>query len=123
VLFFTGQAACSGRTDYHDPATSENVTHFQALNLAVCCTLGSMLVQRLGGGVYSSKFAFSVPRSLRTLEEAAPDSVLAVEHGGMIHTKGITGRSYIEKTEIYMEWCPCEGIDIITRIANIRLTL
>ena len=66
--------------------------------------------------VYSSKFAFSVPRSLRTLEEAAPDSVLAVEHGGMIHTKGITGRSYIENNEIHMEWSPCEGVDIVTRI-------
>lgn len=101
---------------------------------------GSMLVQRLGGEVsayvrgrslphhhvhmeekyskfvYSSKFAFSVPRSLRTLEEAAPDSVLAVEHGGMIHTKGITGRSYIENNEIHMEWSPCEGVDIVTRI-------
>ncbi len=101
---------------------------------------GSMLVQRLGGEVsayvrgrslphhhvhmeekyskfvYSSKFAFSVPRSLRTLEEAAPDSVLAVEHGGMIHTKGITGRSYIENNEIYMEWSPCEGVNIVTRI-------
>ncbi len=101
---------------------------------------GSMLVQRLGGQVYayvrgrslphhhvhmeekysklvySSRFAFSVPRSLRTLEEAAPDSVLAVEYGGMIHTKGITGRSFTEKNEVYMEWSPCEGVDIVTRI-------
>lgn len=101
---------------------------------------GSMLVQRLGRDVYayvrgrslphhhvhmeekyskfvySTRFAFSVPRSLRTLEEAAPDGVLAVEYGGMIHTKGITGRSYIEKNEVYMEWSPCEGVDIITRI-------
>lgn len=102
---------------------------------------GSMLVQRLHGQVnayvtgrtlphhhvhmeekyskfvYSSRYAFSVPRSLRTLEEAAPDSVLAVVYHGMVYTKGITKNAVADESGIIMEWSPCDGIDIITKLS------
>lgn len=102
---------------------------------------GSMMVQRVGGTVnayvtgrrlphhhvhveekyskfvYSTSFGFSVPRSLRTLEEAAPDNVLAVEYNGMIYTKGITENAVIKDNVVTMEWSPCGGIRVETRIS------
>lgn len=66
--------------------------------------------------LYSSRFAFSVPRSLRTLEEAAPDHMLAVACNGMVYTKGITKHAAADEHGIVMEWSPCEGIEIITAI-------
>lgn len=101
---------------------------------------GSMLIQRIHGQVnayvtgrtlphhhvhmeekyskfvYSSRFAFSVPRSLRTLEEAAPDNVLAIVYDGMVYTKGITKNTISNDNSIVMEWSPCRGIDITTQI-------
>ena len=66
--------------------------------------------------VYSSRFAFSVPRSLRTLEEAAPDNVLAFVHGGMVYTKGVVQSGRIEGNHVHMEWSPFPGVDVRTEI-------
>lgn len=66
--------------------------------------------------VYSSRFAFSIPRSQRTLEEAAPDNVLAIVHDGMVHTKGITKNTTSNDNSIVMEWSPCRGVEITTQI-------
>lgn len=101
---------------------------------------GSMLTQRIHGQVnayvtgrkmphqhvhmeekyskflYSSRFAFSVPRSSWTLEEAAPDNMLAVVCKGVVYTKGITKNEVVNENCICMEWSPCEGVDITTKI-------
>lgn len=101
---------------------------------------GSMLIQRLHGRVnafvcgrtlphqhvlteekyskfvYSSRFAFSVPRSFHTLEETAADSVLAVISNGMVYTKGITKNWVSGEDFISMEWSPCHGIRIFTEL-------
>lgn len=101
---------------------------------------GSMLIQRLHGQVtayvmgrtlphhhvhmeekyskfvYSSRYGFSVPRSMRTLEEAAPDNMLAVVCDGMVYTKGITKHAVSDAFGITMEWSPCSGVDITTKI-------
>lgn len=65
---------------------------------------------------YSSKFSFSVPRSQRSIEEAAPDSMLAFLIDGIVFTRSVTGYSSIEGQTIAMEWSPCNGIQVKTRI-------
>lgn len=101
---------------------------------------GDMLIQRLHGQVtayvagrtrphqhvhtaekyskfaYSSRYAFSVPRSMHSIAEAAPDSMLAFEWQGMIYVKGITDVREVRDNEVYMEWSPCHGIKVKTRI-------
>lgn len=66
--------------------------------------------------VYSSRYAFSVPRSMHTVEEAAPDSMLAFEYQNRIYTKGITTKHTVCQNSIHMEWSPCPGIQVKTTI-------
>lgn len=65
---------------------------------------------------YSSRFAFSVPRSMRSLEEAAPDSMLAFEIDHMIFVKGISRQISYSDSCISLEWSPWEGIHVATQI-------
>ncbi len=69
---------------------------------------------------YSSRFAFSVPRSYVRLEEAAPDSMLAFEVNGMIyvrrHREGFQGQSRIAENGVWAVWSPLEGIVVETEI-------
>ncbi len=77
--------------------------------------------------VYSSQFAFSVPRSVRTLEEAAPDNVLAFLYEGVVYTKGVVEDGYVwednEPSEdgdvwggVTVEWSPFPGVRVRTEI-------
>ncbi len=101
---------------------------------------GKMLVQRIDGEVYayvtgrtiphqhvhteakyskfmySSRFAFSVPRSMYSIEEAAPDNMLAVVKDGMVFVKGITETVSVSDQEIQMKWSPCPGVKVKTRL-------
>lgn len=101
---------------------------------------GKMLVQRINGQVYayvagrtiphqhvhteakyskfmySSRFAFSVPRSMYSIEEAAPDNMLAVVKDGLVFVKGITETLSVSDQEIQMEWSPCPGVKVKTRL-------
>ena len=65
---------------------------------------------------YSSKYGFSVARSQKTLEESAPDSMLAFSLFGHIWVKGEVRCWKIENKTIFMEWSPVEGITIETCI-------
>lgn len=65
---------------------------------------------------YSSEFAFSVPRSNRFFEQAAPDSMLSFEIDGYIFTRGLCHKVEISKDKILTEWSPFEGINVITEI-------
>lgn len=70
---------------------------------------------------YSSQFGFSVARSQRTLEEAAPDSMLSFVVGGRVFV-----RDGVEKSEVITldngqravrtHWSPCSGIDVVTEV-------
>ena len=70
---------------------------------------------------YSSRFGFSVARSQRTLEEAAPDSMLSFVVGGRVFV-----RDGVEKSEVITldngqravrtHWSPCSGIDVVTEV-------
>ncbi len=70
---------------------------------------------------YSSQFGFSVARSQRTLEEAAPDSMLSFVVGGRVFV-----RDGVEKSEVITldngqravrtHWSPCPGVDVVTEV-------
>ena len=101
---------------------------------------GGLLIQRLHGDVtaytcgrtlphhhvhteekyskfaYSSRFAFSVPRSMRSLAEAAPDSMLALEINHMIYVRGQVSNIRLTETSVSSEWSPYEGVRIKTVI-------
>ena len=107
------------------------------LRLTSC---GHMLIQRVGGQVfaytagrvlphshvhmeekysklvYSSQFAFSVPRSFRTLEEAAPDNMLAFLWEGQVYTKGVVKKGRVQEDGVTMEWSPLPGVQVRTEI-------
>ncbi len=69
---------------------------------------------------YSSRFAFSVPRSYVRLEEAAPDSMLAFEVQGMIyvrrHREEFPESYRIAENGVWEVWSPLEGVTVETLI-------
>ena len=77
---------------------------------------------------YSSQFGFSVARSQRTLEEAAPDSMLAFVINDHIFVRDSVEKHKIRKLlepngdtkyEIYSVWSPWVGIKVETTITPI----
>nr|QGT51256.1 hypothetical protein Firmicute1046_3320 [uncultured Firmicutes bacterium] len=66
--------------------------------------------------VYSSRFGFSVQRSGRTLEEAAPDSMLAFEVDGYIYVRRGVTEGVLENNAIKTVWSPLRGITVRTEI-------
>ncbi|MFV0466362.1 MAG: DUF2264 domain-containing protein [Lachnospiraceae bacterium] len=69
--------------------------------------------------LYTSKYGFSVSRSQRTLEELAPDNMLAFHVYGHYFVKGKYSRLSITSDHIQYQWSPCKGIMVNT---TIRLT-
>lgn len=65
---------------------------------------------------YSSRFAFSVARSSRSLEEAAPDSVLAFVVGGRVFVRDGVEDACVEDGAVVSRWRPCPGIEVETRV-------
>ncbi len=65
---------------------------------------------------YSSRFGFSVPRSCRTLREAAPDSMLAFEADGYIFVRRGVESSEITDSSVKSVWSPIKGITVRTEI-------
>lgn len=66
--------------------------------------------------VYSSRFGFCVSRSQRTLEEAAPDSMLAFVVGGRVYVRDGVAESAVAEDAVVSRWSPCVGIEVETRI-------
>ena len=54
--------------------------------------------------VYSSQYAFSVSRSLYSLEEAAPDYMLAFAYDNRIHVKERTKKSSMKDGKLVIQW-------------------
>lgn len=80
----------------------------------------SHTVEKYSKFAYSSKFGFSIMRSNLTLEECAPDSMLAIEAYGYFFVKDIIEPDYeINENGIRVRWSPIRGIRIQT---TIRLT-
>lgn len=100
-----------------------------------------MVIQRVGGDVYSlnaansisfvaahikekylkftysSKFGFSVPRSMDRLESAATDNMLTLFIDGRCYTRTSNIKERInEDGSIFVRWSPKEGIEVKTSI-------
>jgi len=65
---------------------------------------------------YSSRFGFSIPRSCLSLEECAPDSMLAFEVHDMIYVRKKCISHEVTDTQVYAKWSPVEGITVETML-------
>lgn len=65
---------------------------------------------------YSSEFGFSVPRSNKFLQHAAPDSTLSFEIDGYIFTRNLCDEISLNENEIVSKWSPFKGIDVVTTL-------
>lgn len=65
---------------------------------------------------YSSRFGFSVARSQRTLEEAAPDSMLAFVINGRVFVRDGVLDARVEGDAVVSRWSPWPGIEVETRV-------
>lgn len=63
---------------------------------------------------YSSRFGFSVPRSNMSVEECAPDSMLAFQIHDMIYVRKKCVQFEVTDTEISAKWSPLDGIEVET---------
>lgn len=77
----------------------------------------SHTVEKYGKFAYSSKYGFSIARSQVTLQENAPDSMLAFEAYGYYFVKNTIEESYtIDERGIRICWSPIAGIRVETWI-------
>ncbi len=65
---------------------------------------------------YSTRFGFSVPRSSLSLEDNAPDSMLAFQLNQMIYVRRKCLLFEITDTSIFALWSPVEGIRVETTL-------
>ncbi len=65
---------------------------------------------------YSSRFGFSVPRSYFTLEECAPDSMLAFYVHDMYYIRRKCMEYSVSVDMVYSKWSPVNGIVVETKI-------
>ena len=65
---------------------------------------------------YSSRFGFCVARSQRTLEEAAPDSMLVFVIDGRVYVRDGVKQSELVEGAVVSRWSPCRGIEVESRI-------
>lgn len=66
--------------------------------------------------VYSTAFGFNVRYSSDSLSEAAPDSMLAFEVGGVFAVRRRNYSFEISETGLVIEWSPMDGITVRTEI-------
>lgn len=65
---------------------------------------------------YSSRFGFSVPRSYYSLEECAPDSMLAFYVHDMYYVRRKCIEFNVANDRVYSKWSPVEGIMVETTV-------
>ena len=76
---------------------------------------------KYGKFAYSSRFGFSVARSQRSLEEAAPDSMLSFVVAGRVFVRDDVDESKVDALDdgrraVRTTWSPCPGIDVSTEL-------
>lgn len=77
----------------------------------------SHTIEKYAKFAYSSKFGFSIARSNVTLQENAPDSMLAFHVYGYFFVKNTIEKDYaIDKNGLCVRWSPIEGICVETTI-------
>ena len=65
---------------------------------------------------YCSRYAFSAARSQRTLEEAAPDSVLSFRYLGHIFVKAAPESWEMTENGTRAVWSPLPGVQVVTEL-------
>lgn len=66
---------------------------------------------------YSSKYAFSIPRSVAAIDQAGSDSMLAFEIDGLIYVRRKCEEYSIDENGcVYSKWSPFRGINVETCI-------
>lgn len=66
---------------------------------------------------YSSRYAFSVPRSVVSVDRAATDNMLAFENGDMVYVRRKCIEYRIEENgSVYSKWSPYKGVCVETYI-------
>lgn len=65
---------------------------------------------------YSSVFGFSVPRSSESVEECAPDNMLAFEWNGKLYVRKKCIRFELKENELISVWSPVQGITVETSL-------
>lgn len=68
---------------------------------------------------YSSRLGFSVARSQRTLEEAAPDSMLAFVAFGRVFVRDGVEDSWVEGDSVVSRWSPLPGVEVESRVTPV----
>lgn len=77
----------------------------------------SHTIEKYSKFAYSSKYGFSIARSGVTLEECAPDSMLAIEAHGYFFVKNTIHPEFtINENELSYTWTAFDGIEIETQI-------
>lgn len=77
----------------------------------------SHTIEKYSKFAYSSKYGFSIARSSVTLEENAPDSMLAFRIHGYIFVKNTIERGFsIDDQKLIYTWIPFPGIHVQTTI-------
>ena len=66
---------------------------------------------------YSTGFGFQVPRSYRTLEQAAPDNMLSLYKDGYWHVRTKCEAVEITEERIVSSWIPFDGVHIETELS------
>ena len=66
---------------------------------------------------YSSKYAFSVPRSVAALKQSGGDSMLVFDIDGLMYVRRKCANYSIDaENRVHSLWSPCRGIDVQTCI-------
>lgn len=66
---------------------------------------------------YSTNFGFQVPRSYRSLEQAAPDNMLSIYKDGLWHVRTKCESVKITEEKIISSWSPFGGVCIETELS------
>lgn len=66
---------------------------------------------------YSTCFGFQVPRSYRSLEQAAPDNMLSVRKDGFWHVRTMCEWTDVTEDRILSRWSPFDGISVETELS------
>ncbi|MCI8405094.1 MAG: DUF2264 domain-containing protein [Clostridia bacterium] len=69
---------------------------------------------------YSSEFGFSIPRSNKFFNQAAPDSTLSFEIDGYIFTRRLSLKIRVEEDKLFSLWSPFKGIEVETTLIPIE---
>jgi hypothetical protein len=94
---------------------SGSATMYPAGSSIVANVLGHMM-EKLCKFAYSSKYGFSVQKSIDGLENAAPDSTLIFQLNGFVFARSAVTSTQIQSNTLISTWSPFPGITVTTTI-------